>query len=118
VTKLNPPPAPTTLTWIVDRRPTAADGFEGRHVEVLCDGWIGITDWKNAATGAYRCRPWAHCPDWSEPEVLVPDSDQLETWTREFAQGNAKGREDCASIVDFIAKHTAHWIAAQRKRAQ
>jgi hypothetical protein len=116
VTKLNPPPAPTTLTWIVDRRPTAVDAFD-EHVEIMLEGGlIGIGRWQDAAPGGcWANYPWAHCPNWSEPEVLIPDQEQLNHWVRQFSVGNAADKPDCTSIVTFIATRTAEWIAEQRK---
>jgi len=116
MTRLNPPPAPTTLTWIVDRRPTAADAF-GKHVEILLEGGeIGIGRWQDAAPGGcWANRPWAHCPDWSEPEVLIPPEETLAQWVQQFAAGNAAGAPGCSSIVTFIATCTAEWTANQRK---
>ena len=118
MTRLNPPPAPTTLTWIVDRRPTAADAHRG-SVEVLLESdEVGIGRWQDAVSGCWKHFPWAHCPGWSEPEVLVPSDRELGPWVAEFAKGNAAGDSDCSSNVLFIATRTAEWIAKQRKRGQ
>lgn len=118
VTKLNPPPAPTTLAWIDSRRPTAADAMPDGEVQYLIGGTIiGLAKWHHIAAQA-NMDPWTHCPGWSEPEVPVPSDKELTQWVGEFITGNAAGKSDCASIVAFIAKRTPEWIAEQRKRGQ
>lgn len=49
--------------------------------------------------------------------VPIPSKEDLQGWVQEFTLGNAAGDPDCVSIVDFIARRTAEWVAAQRKKA-
>lgn len=119
VTKLNPPPPPTTLHWIADRRPTAADALDGNIQVLTKDRLVGITSLRYLLPGGcWADCPWTHCLGWGEPVVLVPSKEDLQDWVKEFALGNAAGDPDCLSIVDFIARRTAEWTAAQRTRTQ